>query len=143
LKQSAESFVRPNLQEAVMKTTDNTVFNFLQEFAPVIEADLLFVFAGFKVYRNIPIINDDPSIYYLTIIPVKFNGVSESSILAVKFNEPNDLSKTLDVKTRLFIYTGNDLEQWEFLTRGIIQVLAQSRIRVQNGNYRLRIQKIN
>jgi hypothetical protein len=143
LKQSAESFVRPNLQEPVMKTTDNTVFNFLQEFAPVIEADLLFVFAGFKVYRNIPLINDDPSIYYLTIIPVKFNGVSESSILAVKFNEPNDLSKTLDVKTRLFIYTGNDLEQWEFLTRGIIQVLSQSRIRVQNGNYRIRIQKIN
>ena len=143
MKQNAECFVRPNLQDAAMKTTDNTVFNFLQEFAPVIEADLLFVFARFKVYRNIPLINDDPSVYYLTIIPLQFKDVSESAILAVKFNEPNDLSKTLDVKTRLFIYTGNDLELWEFLTRGIIQVLAQSRIKVMNGNYRLRMQKIN
>ena len=143
MKHNAESFVRPNLQDAVMKTTDNTVFNFLQEFAPVIEADLLFLFSGFKVYRNIPLINDDPSVYYLTIIPVKFKGVAESGILAVKFNEPNNLSKTLDVKARLFIYTGNDLERWEFLTRGIIQVLAQSRIKVLNGNYRIRIVKIN
>ena len=126
-----------------MKTTDNTAFNFLQEFAPVIEADLLFVFSRFKVYRNIPLINDDPSVYYLTIIPLQFKDVSESAILAVKFNEPNDLSKTLDVKTRLFVYTGNDLELWEFLARGIIQVLAQNRIKVLNGNYRLRMQKIN
>jgi hypothetical protein len=126
-----------------MKTTENTVFNFLQAFAPVIETDLLFVFAGFKVYRNIPIVIDDPSVYYLTLIPVTFKGVSESAILAVKFNEPNNLSKTLDVKTRLFIYTGNDLEQWEFLTSGIISLLAQSRIKVLNGNYRIRIQKLN
>ena len=122
---------------------DKTPFSFLQPFAPVIEADLLFVFAGFKVYRNIPLTNDDPAVFYLTIIPVKFNGVSESAILAVKFNEPNNLSKTIEVRTKLFIYTGNDLEQWEFLCRGIIQVLAQGRIKVLNGNYRLRIQKIN
>ena len=126
-----------------MKTTENTVFNFLQKFAPVIEADLLFVFARFKVYRNIPLINDDPSVYYLTIIPLQFKDVSESAILGVKFNEPNDLSKTLDVKTRLFIHTGNDLELWEFLARGIIQVLAQSRIKVMNSNYRIGIHKIN
>jgi len=143
LKQNAESFVRTNLQDAVMKTTENTVFNFLQEFAPVIEADLLFVFARFNVYRNIPLINYDPSVYYLTIIPLQFKDVSESAILAVKFNEPNDLSKTLDVKTRLFIYTGNDLELWEYLTRGIIQVLAQSRIKIMDGNFRIRILKIN
>ncbi len=126
-----------------MKTTDNTAFNFLQEFAPVIEADLLFVFAGFKVYRNVPLISDDPSIYYLTLIPLDSKGRFETGILAVKFNEPNNLSKTLDVKARLFIYTGNDMELFQFLMSGIIQVLAQGRIKVLNGNYRVRIQKIN
>ena len=143
MKHNAESFVRPNLQDAVMKTTDNTAFNFLQEFSPVIEADLLFVFAGFKVYRNVPLISDDPSIYYLTLIPLDSKGRFETGILAVKFNEPNNLSKTLDVKARLFIYTGNDMELFQFLMSGIIQVLAQGRIKVLNGNYRVRIQKIN
>jgi hypothetical protein len=115
----------------------------MQKFAPVTEANLLFRFQRFLVYENIPLEVLDGSIYYLTIIPFQFESIAETGILGIKFCEPNNLSKTVDVKTRLLIYTGDDKELWEFLVRGIIQVLAQSRLKLSSNNYRLRIQKTN
>ena len=122
---------------------ENTDFNFLQKFAPVTETNLLFRFQRFLVYENVPLEFIDSSVYYLTLIPFQFEGVSESAILGIKFGEPNTLSKTMNVKARLLIFTGDDKELFEFVARGIIQVLAQSRIKMLNGNYRLRIEKIN
>lgn len=118
-------------------------FNFLQNFAPVTEANLLFRFQRFNVYENVPLEVIDPSVYYLTLIPFQFESVSESAILGIKFNEPNDLSKTLDVRTRLLIYTGGDKELWEFLVLGIVQVIAKKRLKIMDGYHRINVEKIS
>jgi hypothetical protein len=121
--------------------SETSDFNFLQNFAPVTEANLLFRFQRFNVYENVPLKVIDPSVYYLTLIPFQFDGVAETAILGIKFNEPNDLSNTINVRTRLLIYTGGNKELWEFLVLGIVQVIAERRLKIMNGYYRLNIEK--
>ena len=123
--------------------SETSDFNFLQNFAPVTEANLLFRFQRFNVYENVTLDVIDPSVYYLTLIPFQFEGVAETAILAIKFSEPNDLSKTLNIRTRLLIYTGGNKELWEFLVLGIVQFIAEKRLKIMNGYYRIKVEKIS
>ena len=126
-----------------METNLNTDFNFSQAFAPVTDAQLLFQFIRFRVYQNIPEQSSNPAIDYLTIIATDFESVGESAILGLNWVEPEEAKAAINVRTRLLIHTGSDMELWSFLIGGIVQHLAYYKAKERNGRFRIIVEKVN